>query len=142
VIARAGDVLTAQDRLVDADDRSVVLRASHDTANRLNDGWALDEASPYVFDRAFAGEPDAKPGTWRLGLAPSNLVGVAYLSVAVTLADQQQIGICEETTCRRAFFVTDGRQRFCTPACANRARHRRFRANRRRGGDGIETGAR
>lgn len=128
VVAQAGDVLSAEDRLVDADDRSVVLRASHDTAGRLNDGWALDEATPYVFDRAFAGEHGVTPGTWRLGLAPSNLVGVAYLSVALALADRQPFAICEDRTCRRAFFVTDGRQRFCSSTCANRTRYRRFRA--------------
>ncbi|MCY3842725.1 MAG: CGNR zinc finger domain-containing protein [Acidobacteria bacterium] len=131
VVARAGDVLSAEDRLVDADDRSVVLRASHDTAGRLNDGWALDEATPYVFDRAFAGEHGVTPGTWRLGLAPRNLVGVAYLSVALALADRQPIAICEDRTCRRAFFVTDGRQRFCTSTCANRTRYRRFRAKQK-----------
>ena len=134
LVRRAGDALSPDERLVGADDRTVLLHASQDTARRLNDGLALDEATPCVFDRAFVGEAGIAPGTWCLGMIPSTLAGVCYLSVALALADRREIGACEEATCRRMFFGSDSRQRFCTPACAGRARQRRFKAKRSEGG--------
>ena len=134
VLRRAGDVLSPGERLEGADDRTILLHASQDTAGRLNDGLALDDATPCVFDRAFVGEAGVKPGTWRMGMVPSTLAGVCYLSVALALADRQEIAACEERSCRRVFVATDPRQRYCTPTCAGRARQRRFKAKRSEGG--------
>lgn len=132
---RAADVYSREERLIDADDAEVVLRSSHDTAERINEGLALDDPTPFVFDRAVVGEPGVEPGAWRLGIMPRTLAGVCYLSVALSLADRQEIDLCEEETCRRPFVVADARQRFCAPACASRARQRRFKARRRAKGD-------
>ena len=101
------------------------MEASQKAADKLNDGLAGDNAAPYVFDRAFIGE-SVCPGAWRLGVAPTTLEGVCYLTVALMLAEKEPIEVCCEPTCGHFFVATDGRQKFCTPACGNRARYRRY----------------
>lgn len=112
-------------RLVGADDLTILTRASQFVADLLNEGLKFDAALPHVFDRTSLGE--VEPGSWRIGMLPTTLAGVCYLSVALALVDQVPVGVCEDTTCRRLFFVRDGRQRYCTPRCANRTRYRRFK---------------
>ena len=126
----AGDLISPVERFYDADDRTILMNASQWAADRLNASLRYDRAPPFVFDRAFVGEP-VPPGAWRIGMAPDSLAGVCNLSVALALADREPIDICQEQSCRQVFFVTDGRQKFCTPACANRSRYRRFKAKAR-----------
>jgi len=121
------EVVAPAPRLKPADeDRSIMALASQVAAGTLNAGMIQGKPQVAVFDRAFAGEA-VPPGSWRIGLEQSTLEVLCYMSVALTLTDQQPIGICAEPSCRRIFFITDGRQRYCTATCANRARFKRFK---------------
>lgn len=111
--------------------RSVLMNASQKSAEMLSEGLAQEDSRVSVYDRAIMGESVA-PGAWRIGTTPHTLVGACFLSVALALAEQRPIGICEDEACRRIFFVEDPRQRFCTAKCSNRARYRRHR-NRQEG---------
>ena len=131
VTRRAGDVYSPRERFVGADERTILTYASEHAAQIVNDGlWS--ESPVNVYDRAFASE-SVPPGSWRVGTSPDTLATACYLSVALVLAEQRPIGICEDETCRRVFFIEDGRQRFCTAACANRARYRRYRQRQQEG---------
>ena len=124
VTRRAGDVYSPDERFVGADDRTIVMYAhEYHVAHRLNEGIA--DSPPCVYDRAFMGE-SVPPGSLRVGVRPSTLAGVCYLSVALALADRMPVGVCADPTCGRPFFITDRRQRFCSRACGNRVRFRRF----------------
>ena len=125
IIRKAGDVYSPEERFVDADDRTILIEASQKAADILNDGLMGDDAKPYVFDRAFIGE-SVSPGAWRIGVAPDTLEGVCYLTVALIIAEKDPIEVCDEPPCGRFFVATDGRQKFCTPACSNRSRYRRY----------------
>ncbi len=106
-----------------ADDRAVMMEASHSAAWAVNNGLLASGANPYVFDRAQMGE-SVDPGHWRVGVLPESLRGVCYLMLALSLADREPLEICEQ--CERLFVVEDPRQRFCTPTCSTRARVARF----------------
>ena len=125
VLGRAGDLYSPEERFEGVDNRTLLMGVSQKAADKLNDGLAGDNAAPYVFDRAFIGE-SVCPGAWRLGVAPTTLEGVCYLTVALMLAEKEPIEVCRELTCGHFFVATDGRQKFCTPACGNRARYRRY----------------
>ncbi|MCY4602513.1 MAG: CGNR zinc finger domain-containing protein [Acidobacteria bacterium] len=125
-MARADRLWVPDERLVDADDRTVLMRSSERMAAYLNALLRGEDAGIQFVDRAAMGE-DAPPTRWRLGMMPSTLLGACYLSVALTLVDQKPIGICAEPSCRRIYFIDDGRQRFCTATCANRARFKRYK---------------
>ena len=112
----------------DTDDRTLLIHCSHTRATQLNDGLLAAKSAPFVYDRAQIGEP-VNPGTLRLGVLPDTLLGVCFLTVALALADKEPVAICQEATCCRPFFVTDGRQKFCTAACSNRSRYRVYKAN-------------
>ena len=90
------------------------------------ENWFLFLGQLQFVDRAAMGE-DVPPARWRLGMMPNTLAGACYLSVALTLVDREPIGICAEPSCRKIFFIEDGRQRFCTATCANRARFKRYK---------------
>ena len=66
---RAGDLMSPVERFVDADDRTILMNASQWAADRLNASLQVNSAPPFVFDRAFIGEP-VPPGAWRIGMAP------------------------------------------------------------------------
>jgi hypothetical protein len=117
------------ERLVDADDRTVLIKASESAAWHLTS--VLAGAQPSVFDRAAQGEA-VSPGHLRLGILPETLEQACYLSVAVALAEKEPLDICPE--CRRVFLLADPRQKFCTPACAGRSRYRRFTTKQHRKG--------
>ena len=70
--------------------------------------------------------PSTAPGGLRVGVLPDTLVGFCYLRVAYAIA-KEPIAVCDE--CNLPFVVDDKRQKFCEPACANRARFRRFKTN-------------
>ncbi len=124
VTRRAGDVYTADERFVDADDRTLVMHANeYYVAGPLNEGMA--DSLACVHDRAFAGE-SVPPGALRIGIRPTSLTAICYLSVALALADQASIGTCADPECARPFFIADKRQRFCSKACGNRVRFQRF----------------
>ena len=121
---RAGDVLSPEERFVDADDHTILMHANqYRVAELLNEGIADGPAC--VHDRAFAGE-STPPGKLRFGIRPASLAGVCYLSVALALTEQAAVGVCADPTCGRPFFIRDKRQRFCDRACGNRVRFRRF----------------
>jgi hypothetical protein len=101
-----------------------LIYASDWVALGLSNG--IGAARPYVFDRAERGEA-VPPGRLRVGILPETLREVCYLAIAFQLADKEPLAICKE--CQRPFVIEDARQRFCTPACANRARFRRFKTN-------------
>lgn len=124
VTRRAGDVYSPDERFVGVDDRTIVMYAhEYHVARRLNEGIA--DSPPCVYDRAYMGE-SVSPGSLRVGVRPGTLAGVCYLSVALALADRMPVGVCADPTCGRPFFITDRRQRFCSRACGNRVRFRRF----------------
>ena len=134
-VGKAGDFFSPAERNVGVDDRAILTFASEYAAQRVNKGLqSSGHATLRVFDRAHAGEANV-PGAWRIGLEQATLLTACYLSVALVLVDQEPIGICAEQSCQRVFFVTDGRQRFCTATCANRARFKRYKA--RHGGTGA-----
>jgi len=108
------------------DDRAILIYASDWTALGLSNGLAA--ARPYVYDRAERGET-VPPGRLRVGILPDTLREVCYLTIAFQLADKEPLGICPE--CQRVFVIEDGRQRFCTPACASRVRFRRFKTKQK-----------
>jgi hypothetical protein len=120
-VVKAREILSREKRLVDADDRTILIHASDWSALGLSGG--LIDARPYVFDRAGTGEA-VPPGQLRVGILPETLLEVCYLTTALALAEKEPLEICPE--CRRVFIVEDGRQKFCTPTCASRARFRRF----------------
>ena len=123
---RAGDFIPPEVRYVGADDRTILVATSRIVARYVNECLRREDAGLQFVDRAAMGE-DAPPARWRLGMMPNTLAGACYLSVALTLVDREPIGICAEQSCRKIFFIEDGRQRFCTATCANRARFKRYK---------------
>ena len=125
VTRRAGDVLSPEERFVEADDHTILMHANeYLIAELLNEGMA--DGPGCVHDRAFAGE-SAPPGKLRFGIRPVSLAGVCYLSVALALTEQAAVGVCADPKCGRPFFIRDRRQRFCDRACGNRVRFQRFK---------------
>ena len=124
VIRRAGDVYSPEERFEGADNRTILMHAhEYYVARPLTEG--IGASVPCAYDRAFMGE-SVPPGTLRLGVRPNSLAGVCYLSVALALADRVPVAVCADATCGRPFFIADKRQRFCSRACGNRVRLRRF----------------
>ena len=124
VTRRAEDVYSPDERFVGADDRTILMYAyEYRVARPLSEG--IVDSPPCVYDRSYMGE-SVSPGSLRVGVRPDTLAGVCYLSVALALADSMPLGVCADPTCRRPFFITDRRQRFCSRACGNRVRFRRF----------------
>ena len=137
VTRRAGDVYSPEERFEGADDRTILMWAHQGyVADRLTEGFA--DSRPCVYDRAFMGE-SVPPGTLRMGIRPESLASVCYLSVALALTERVPVGVCADPTCGRPFFIADKRQRFCSRACGNRVRLRRF-MDKRRPGDDAEGG--
>ena len=123
-IRRAGDVYSPEERFEGADNRTILMHAhEYYVARPLTEG--IGASVPCAYDRAFMGE-SVPPGTLRLGVRPNSLAGVCYLSVALALADRVPVAVCADATCGRPFFIADKRQRFCSRACGNRVRLRRF----------------
>jgi hypothetical protein len=67
-------------------------------------------------------DPD-REGRFELRLEATTLLDYCYVTVAEALA-REPIASCPE--CARIFVIEDKRQKFCRPACAARARFRRF----------------
>jgi hypothetical protein len=65
------------------------------------------------------------PGQFQLRLLSDTLLGFCWANIAQVFAAKEPLGICTE--CARVFVVEDGRQKFCEPKCATRARFRRFK---------------
>lgn len=107
------------------DDRTILLRASAWAASLLSNG--LVSARPYVFDPAqLFPTSRVAPGELRIGIIGESLLEFCYLTIAQTLTSEP-LAVCGE--CGRVFVVDDKRQKFCEPACAGRARLRRFKNN-------------
>lgn len=105
-------------------DRTILIEASAWAADGLSNG--LVNARPYVFDPAqLFPNPATRPGGLRLGMIGESLLEFCYLTFADALANEP-IARCDE--CNRPFVIDDKRQKFCEPACANRARFHRFKA--------------
>ena len=64
------------------------------------------------------------PGRVSLQLLCDTLRTFCYLSVTYAIA-REPLAICPE--CGRPFVVADKRQKFCLPACSNRARFRAYK---------------
>ncbi len=92
----------------------------------------LENAQPGVGAAAFY-QKDGKPlggaGDFVLTVDPPTLVGHAYNQFAMLLNQGVPGGRCPE--CGRVFVIKDRRQRFCSPQCAQRARHRRWKEKNR-----------
>lgn len=108
------------------DDRSILIAANDWAALGLMGG--MPGVRPYVYEPAQL-FPDRRtdPGQIRIGLLAETLRDHCHVSVAQVLASEP-LKTCEE--CGRVFIVEDGRQRFCEPTCASRARFRRFKTRR------------
>ena len=121
---RAGDVYSPYERFVGADSRTILMFAhEYLVARPLSEGIA--DLPARVHDRTFLGE-SVPPGSLRVAIKANSLGSVCYLSVALALADRMPVAVCADPTCRRPFFPADKRQRFCSRACGNRVRFRRF----------------
>jgi hypothetical protein len=108
------------------DERTILIKASDWAAGALNNG--LIDAHPCVFEPAqLFQDPRRAPGRLCVGILAETLLGFCYLTFAQALSTEP-IAVCDE--CNRIFIVDDKRQKFCEPACANRARFRRFKDNR------------
>ncbi len=98
-------------------------------AERLNALLAAATAHPRLTDH---------DGTWHLhyrddGLPPSGILAaivVAGTALHLVGRGMSRLGRCAEHGCRRIYADTSrgGRQRYCSPACANRDAVRRHRA--------------
>ena len=121
---RADDAYSPYERFVGAD-QPILLMYAHEylVAARLSEGIANIPAC--FHDRTFMGE-SMPPGALRLAIVAESLVSVCYLSVALALADGTPVVVCADPVCERPFFPADKRQRFCSRACGNRVRFRRF----------------
>lgn len=104
------------------DDRSLLIRANAWAALGLNN--KLLRVRAYVFEPTHLFTSTQPPGELRLGLVGPTLLDYCAITFAHALATEPVV-FCEE--CQRPFVRADTRQRFCEPACANRARFRRFK---------------
>jgi hypothetical protein len=121
-------------RDVRRDNRSLLIHASGWVALALSS--RLVDVYPHVFERAQA-FPDVatKPGGLRLGLIGETLLAFCSIRVAEALC-HEPLKSCEE--CNGVFIVDDARRRFCTSACATRARSRRYK--NKKPNEGTRTG--
>jgi hypothetical protein len=127
-VVRTRDVLPPE-AFAPVDDRTVLTRASEWAAWGLNDGLLAAHAWPYVFEPAqLFPDSNHQPGHFRIGVLPETLLGFCYLTIAQAVA-HEPLARCPE--CQLFFVVDDGRQKFCTPTCANRARFQRWLAQPR-----------
>ena len=118
--------LISEDVFADVDEQTVLVRASDWVARGLTDGLLNARSWPYVFEPNQMLEAESsQPGYLRVGILPETLLGVCYLSIAQQLSADKRLGICEE--CQVPFGIEHGHQRFCSDACANRNRFRRFK---------------
>jgi len=114
---------------------AMLLDASQWVARTLT--ARLRGAEPLVYDRTVAGE-SVPPGTLRIGLDPQDLEQCCSLAIALMFAEKEPLDICP--TCERAYISEDARQKFCTPACGQRARFLMRRKKERRALTASETG--
>ena len=86
--------------------------------------WLASELSDHLRGARTHVESVA-PGQFQLRLLSDTLLGFCWANIAQVFAAKEPLGICAE--CARVFVVEDGRQKFCEPKCATRARFRRFK---------------
>lgn len=63
--------------------------------------------------------------TFLLSHVPPNLVAAAYGQFAFLIANKAQLATCPG--CGRLFHPRSGKQKYCTPSCANTSRWRRWK---------------
>ena len=109
-----------------------VARATDEQARAdlLNDLLLQHAAAPRLTNHAKTG--------WHLHFRDDNVAGWQQICVLISAATAlhltgrgiDRMGACELAECTRVFADTsrNGRQRYCSPACANRAAVRRHRA--------------
>ena len=106
-----------------ADDKEMLMQTSKAiswlVSSRL-DGTTIRIETTCDYDL-----PVSAPDVFALNVNPPNLLGWAYYDLAQVLTHREPMSTCP--TCGRMFVPEDGRQRFCQPACASRARFRRFK---------------
>jgi hypothetical protein len=85
-------------------------------------------------------EVGGSPGFYRYFFEPEHLLGHAYAEIAHLVVQRAPLAECPEDG--RLFAVEHGRQKFCSPQCAGRARSRRFAEKKRAEGqlEGREHG--
>jgi hypothetical protein len=99
------------------DSRRIIERALEWVTLVINLKLELSEVRAWAY-------PDPDVPKLALAVAPSTLLGYCYLTVAAAAA-REPLARCEE--CQLPFVVEDARQRYCSAACGNRARQRRFK---------------
>lgn len=72
---------------------------------------------------------DPPPGNFLLTAFPKDLLGRAYLEVALEMTAGTKVAACPDDG--RMFAVRDPRQIYCSSQCAGRARYRRFSERRK-----------
>ena len=105
-----------------ASDEELYMQASKAIAWLVSD--KLQETTLRV-DSACEYDPDSQPGVFVYDVHPPNLLGWVYHQVAQMLVDRRPMATCPE--CGRVFTPHDGRQRYCQPKCASRARFLTFK---------------
>ena len=75
------------------------------------------------------------PGAFVWAPVAPNVLALAYYFLAVEIVNRKELAECPE--CHRIFPIHHGRQRFCSPMCANRSRYRRHTDKHRRKAEGA-----
>ena len=110
-------------------------------ADLLNELLVRHAAAPRLTNHAGSG--------WHLHFRDDDVAGWQQICVLISAATAlhltgrgiDRMGACELDECTHVFADTsrNGRQRYCSPACANRAAVRRHRAGHTRAGRGGHT---
>jgi len=106
-------------------DADVVHRASIVLAGLVSEGLKGTDLGISVGLEWEGGQP----GEFRTIAHPPHLLGAIYHELSLLIAQRWQMLACPE--CGRTFIPTDARQRYCSPACSNRARYKRFTERQR-----------
>jgi hypothetical protein len=100
------------------------------------------------FTPAAAGHGQTPEQRWavadmfQLQVHPPNLWALAHFELGTAISKHESLVMCAEEDCGRYFPATDRRQLYCSDRCANRARHRRWWAKKKRGDTDDRTGRR
>ncbi len=101
------------------DDNELLAAASIAIGDNISDG--LRAVSARVI--AASAYENGKIGEFLFAPTAANLLGMLYHQLAILVVNRFEVRVCDG--CGAVFPVHDKRQRYCTGACANRARFRR-----------------
>lgn len=111
----------------------LIKAAGRAVASWLNFG--LGGARVWIYSAAEVNTPTGpagKPSEMFQVIQPPDLIGYAYYQLIRSMLKRVPLANCPEPQCGRVFAIFDPRQRYCSAACANRARQRRFAEKRRK----------